>query len=145
MLLRIGCAAMRTSNRINPLTMSTPCSTATPRVRAAFREAAGRTVHYREPGRGNVVDRYARLHAWHANRNASGRVVYLRPDAAPTGLAFLSCTLSTDLSNTLSVVRLDRIWMHPGEHLIRGDVHRSSLGLVASDHCPLIAELSLSP
>jgi len=40
---------------------------------------------------------------------------------------------------------LDRIRMHPGERLARMDVHRSSLGSVASDHYPLITELSLSP
>ncbi|OXC72308.1 hypothetical protein BSU04_42550 [Caballeronia sordidicola] len=55
-------------------------------------------------------------------------MVYLRPDAAPTGLAFLSCSLAKDLSNTLPVVRLGP---HPGasgERLVRVNVHRGSLG-----------------
>jgi endonuclease/exonuclease/phosphatase family metal-dependent hydrolase len=37
---------------------------------------------------------------------------------------------------------LDRIWVHPGERLMRVDVHRTRLSRVASDHYPLIARIS---
>ncbi|OTP75237.1 Endonuclease/Exonuclease/phosphatase family protein [Caballeronia sordidicola] len=37
---------------------------------------------------------------------------------------------------------LDRIWVHPGERLVKVEVHRSALARVASDHYPLIAYLS---
>jgi hypothetical protein len=40
---------------------------------------------------------------------------------------------------------LDRIWVHPGERLVRVEVHRSPLAWVASDHYPLIAHLCTSP
>ncbi|KMQ80336.1 Endonuclease/Exonuclease/phosphatase family protein [Candidatus Burkholderia pumila] len=36
---------------------------------------------------------------------------------------------------------LDRIWVHPGERLMRVDVHRTRLSCVASDHYPLIAHI----
>jgi endonuclease/exonuclease/phosphatase family metal-dependent hydrolase len=36
---------------------------------------------------------------------------------------------------------LDRIWVHPGERLMRVDVHRTRLSRVASDHYPLIAHI----
>jgi endonuclease/exonuclease/phosphatase family metal-dependent hydrolase len=38
---------------------------------------------------------------------------------------------------------LDRIWVHPGERLMRVDVHRTPLARVASDHYPLIARISV--
>jgi endonuclease/exonuclease/phosphatase family metal-dependent hydrolase len=37
---------------------------------------------------------------------------------------------------------LDRIWVHPGERLMRVVVHRTALSRVASDHYPLIAHIS---
>jgi endonuclease/exonuclease/phosphatase family metal-dependent hydrolase len=37
---------------------------------------------------------------------------------------------------------LDRIWVHPGERLMRVDVHRTRLSRVASDHYPLIAHIA---
>ncbi|KMZ13731.1 Endonuclease/Exonuclease/phosphatase family protein [Candidatus Burkholderia humilis] len=37
---------------------------------------------------------------------------------------------------------LDRIWVHPGERLMRVDVHCTPLSRVASDHYPLIAHIS---
>jgi endonuclease/exonuclease/phosphatase family metal-dependent hydrolase len=37
---------------------------------------------------------------------------------------------------------LDRIWVHPGERLVRVDVHRSALARMASDHYPLIAQIA---
>jgi endonuclease/exonuclease/phosphatase family metal-dependent hydrolase len=37
---------------------------------------------------------------------------------------------------------LDRIWVHPGERLLKVEVHKSALARVASDHYPLIAHLS---
>jgi endonuclease/exonuclease/phosphatase family metal-dependent hydrolase len=37
---------------------------------------------------------------------------------------------------------LDRIWVHPGERLMRVDVHRSRLARIASDHYPLIAHIA---
>jgi endonuclease/exonuclease/phosphatase family metal-dependent hydrolase len=39
---------------------------------------------------------------------------------------------------------LDRIWVHPGERLVRVDVHRTPLSRVASDHYPLIAHIRAS-
>ena len=39
---------------------------------------------------------------------------------------------------------LDRIWVHPGERLIRVDAHRSALARIASDHYPLIAHIAPS-
>jgi endonuclease/exonuclease/phosphatase family metal-dependent hydrolase len=39
---------------------------------------------------------------------------------------------------------LDRIWVHPGERLVRVDVHRTPLSRVASDHYPLIAHIRLA-
>ena len=39
---------------------------------------------------------------------------------------------------------LDRIWVHPGERLVRVDVHRTPLSRVASDHHPLIAHIRAS-
>ncbi|WP_250515514.1 endonuclease/exonuclease/phosphatase family protein [Caballeronia sp. INDeC2] len=36
---------------------------------------------------------------------------------------------------------LDRIWVHPGERLMRVDVHRTRLSRIASDHYPLIAHI----
>ncbi|MGF6291717.1 endonuclease/exonuclease/phosphatase family protein [Paraburkholderia youngii] len=39
---------------------------------------------------------------------------------------------------------LDRIWVHPGERLLRVVVHRTALSRVASDHYPLIAHISAS-
>jgi endonuclease/exonuclease/phosphatase family metal-dependent hydrolase len=37
---------------------------------------------------------------------------------------------------------LDRIWVHPGERLMRVDVHRTRLSRIASDHYPLIAHIA---
>ncbi|WP_250452968.1 endonuclease/exonuclease/phosphatase family protein [Caballeronia sp. ATUFL_M2_KS44] len=37
---------------------------------------------------------------------------------------------------------LDRIWVHPGERLMRVDVHRTPLSRIASDHYPLIAHIA---
>jgi endonuclease/exonuclease/phosphatase family metal-dependent hydrolase len=37
---------------------------------------------------------------------------------------------------------LDRIWVHPGERLMRVEVHRTPLSRLASDHYPLIARIS---
>ncbi len=37
---------------------------------------------------------------------------------------------------------LDRIWVYPGERLMRVDVHRTPLSRVVSDHYPLIAHIS---
>ncbi|WP_321800616.1 endonuclease/exonuclease/phosphatase family protein [Caballeronia sp. J97] len=37
---------------------------------------------------------------------------------------------------------LDRIWVHPGERLVRVDVHRTRLSRIASDHYPLIAHIA---
>ncbi|MEM5296183.1 endonuclease/exonuclease/phosphatase family protein [Burkholderia sp. JPY481] len=39
---------------------------------------------------------------------------------------------------------LDRIWVHPGERLLRVVVHRTPLSRIASDHYPLIAHISAS-
>ncbi|MGF6545519.1 endonuclease/exonuclease/phosphatase family protein [Paraburkholderia youngii] len=39
---------------------------------------------------------------------------------------------------------LDRIWVHPGERLLRVVVHRTALSRIASDHYPLIAHISAS-
>jgi endonuclease/exonuclease/phosphatase family metal-dependent hydrolase len=38
---------------------------------------------------------------------------------------------------------LDRIWVHPGERLLRVDVHRTALSRTASDHYPLLAHIAL--
>jgi len=40
------------------------------------------------------------------------------------------------------LVALDRIWVHPGERLMRVDVHRTPLSRIASDHYPLIAHIA---
>jgi endonuclease/exonuclease/phosphatase family metal-dependent hydrolase len=40
---------------------------------------------------------------------------------------------------------LDRIWVHPGERLMRVDVHRTRLSRIASDHYPLIAHIAHRP
>ncbi|SAL81808.1 endonuclease/exonuclease/phosphatase [Caballeronia terrestris] len=37
---------------------------------------------------------------------------------------------------------LDRIWVHPGERLVRVEVHRTPLSRIASDHYPLIAHFT---
>lgn len=37
---------------------------------------------------------------------------------------------------------LDRIWVHPGERLMRVFVHRTRLSRIASDHYPLIAHIA---
>lgn len=37
---------------------------------------------------------------------------------------------------------LDRIWVHPGERLLRVEVHRTRLSRIASDHYPLIAHIA---
>ncbi|WP_231957835.1 endonuclease/exonuclease/phosphatase family protein [Paraburkholderia tropica] len=42
------------------------------------------------------------------------------------------------------VFSLDRIWVHPGERLMRVEVHRTPLAKVASDHYPLIAHIRAS-
>ncbi len=41
------------------------------------------------------------------------------------------------------VLALDRIWAYPSERLTRVATHRSVLARVASDHLPLLAQLSL--
>ncbi len=42
------------------------------------------------------------------------------------------------------VFALDRIWVRPGQRLIRLNRHATPLARVASDHLPLIAEIELS-
>lgn len=43
------------------------------------------------------------------------------------------------------VLALDRIWVHPRAHLLESRVLRSAQYRLASDHLPLVAELSWSP
>jgi len=55
---------------------------------------------------------------------------------------FRAAPESRRFPSRLPVFALDRIWMHPADRLLDGQLHRSMPARVASDHLPLVARIA---